>query len=83
MSEKISEVIKKRIEFAGARYWANDNISEFIEENEKQQELLLNLLLEKMQEIAECKNTDIKKALENYKKDLHKIYGLVIDMEIK
>jgi hypothetical protein len=29
--------------------------------NGKQQKLLLNLLLEKMQEIAEYKNTDIKK----------------------
>ena len=51
--------------------------------NETQKELLLNLLLEKMQEIVECKNTDVKKALENYKKDLHEVYGLVIDMEIK
>ena len=51
--------------------------------NETQKELLLNLLLEKMQEIVECKNTDVKKALETYKKDLHEVYGLVIDMEIK
>lgn len=51
--------------------------------NKKQQELLLNLLLEKMQEIAECKNIDVKKSLETYKKDLHKIYGLVIDIEVK
>lgn len=51
--------------------------------NETQKVLLLNLLLEKMQEIAECKNIDVKKSLETYKKDLHKIYGLVIDMEIK
>ena len=51
--------------------------------NEKQQELLLNLLLEKMQEIAECKNIDLKKALETYKKDLHEVYGFVVDMEIK
>jgi len=51
--------------------------------NETQQGLLLNLLLEKMQEIAECKNIDMKKALETYKKDLHEVYGLVIDMEIK
>lgn len=50
--------------------------------NETQKELLLNLLLEKMQEIAECKNTDIKKALEAYKKDLHKVYGLVVDMKV-
>ena len=33
--EKISDVIKTRIEDAGVRYWANDNISEFISENEK------------------------------------------------
>ena len=45
---------------------------------EKQKEIMLNLLLEKMQAITECKNTDEKKALEQYKKDLHEIYGLVI-----
>lgn len=50
--------------------------------NETQKELLLNLLLEKMQEIVEYKNTDVKKALENYKKDLHEVYGLVIDMKV-
>ena len=32
---KISDVIKDRIDDAGARYWANDNISEFISEDEK------------------------------------------------
>ena len=48
----------------------------------KQQNILINLLLEKMQEIAEYKNTDVKKALENYKKDLHEVYGLVIDMKV-
>lgn len=51
--------------------------------NETQKELLLNLLLEKMQEIAECKNNDMRKILDNYKKELHKIFGLVVDMEIK
>ena len=51
--------------------------------NEKHKEILLNLLLEKMQEIAECKNTDVKKALSEYKKDLHNIYGIIIDMEVK
>lgn len=50
--------------------------------NEKQKELLLNLLLEKMQEISECKNTDIKQALECYKKELHEVYGLVIDLKV-
>ena len=33
--QKISEVIKARIEDAGVRYWANDNISEFISDDEK------------------------------------------------
>ena len=51
--------------------------------NETQKELLLNLLLEKIKEIAEYKNKDVKKALETYKKDLHEVYGLVVDMEIK
>ena len=32
---KISEKIKKRLEAANKRYWANDNISEFIENDEK------------------------------------------------
>ena len=31
-----SQEIRKRVEEAGARAWANDNISEFIEEGEKQ-----------------------------------------------
>ena len=31
-----SQVIRKRVEEAGTRAWANDNISEFIEEGEKQ-----------------------------------------------
>lgn len=51
--------------------------------NDKQKELLLNLILEKMQEIAEYKNSDMRKILDGYKKELHIIYGLVIDMEIK
>ena len=33
--EKISDIIKARIEDAGVRYWANDNISEFISDDEK------------------------------------------------
>ena len=33
---KISQKIKERIDAAGARAWANDNISEYIEEGEKQ-----------------------------------------------
>lgn len=39
---KISEQIKQRIEDAGARYWAGDNISEFIHDNEK------NLLIDEL-----------------------------------
>lgn len=39
---KISEQIKQRIEDAGARYWAGDNISEFINDNEK------NLLIDEL-----------------------------------
>ena len=31
----MSQVVKERMEEAGARYWANDNISEFISEDEK------------------------------------------------
>lgn len=34
MSKKISKKIIKRINEAGARYWANDNISEFIKDGE-------------------------------------------------
>ena len=33
---KVSEEIQKRIKKAGGRAWANDNISEFIEDGEKQ-----------------------------------------------
>ena len=45
----------------------------------KQKEILRNLLLEKMQEIAEIKNNDVKKLLDGYKKDLHTIYGGLLD----
>ncbi len=34
---KISQKIKERVAAAGARAWANDNISDYIEEGEKQQ----------------------------------------------
>ena len=34
---KISKVIRKRLEDAGARYWSNDNISEYMKEDEKWQ----------------------------------------------
>ena len=32
----ITDLIKERLEDAGIRYWANDNISDYIEEGEKQ-----------------------------------------------
>ena len=41
----------------------------------EQKEILRNLLLEKMQEIAEMKNNDVRKLLDSYKKELHTIYG--------
>ena len=34
---KISQTIKERVQAAGARAWANDNISDYMEEGEKQQ----------------------------------------------
>lgn len=37
---KTSELIKGRIEKAGARYWANDNISKFIETDAEKQALI-------------------------------------------
>lgn len=49
--------------------------------NEIQRELLLNLILEKMQEIAECKNSDMRKILDGYKKELHAVYKLIVDMK--
>ena len=36
----ISEVIKKRLEDAGARYWAGDNISQFIYDEDEKQDLI-------------------------------------------
>jgi len=48
---KISKVIRKRIEDAGARYWANDNISEFISEDEKWE--LIDELQEKFEGVLD------------------------------
>ena len=45
----------------------------------EQKEILRNLLLEKMQEIAEMKNNDVRKLLDSYKKELHTIYGGLLD----
>ena len=44
----------------------------------EQKEILRNLLLEKMQEIVEMKNNDVRKQLESYKKELHNIYSLLV-----
>lgn len=51
MTERISEVIKGRIKEAGARYWANDNISSFIKEDEKA--LLVDELAEKFESVLD------------------------------
>lgn len=48
---KTSQKIKERIQDAGARYWAGDNISEFIVGNEKQ--LLINELTLKFEEVLD------------------------------
>lgn len=45
----------------------------------EQKEILRNLLLEKMQEIAEMKNNDVRKQLEGYKKELHAVYSLLVE----
>lgn len=47
----ISKTIKDRIEGAGARYWAGDNISEFIKEDERP--LLIAELTEKFNEVLD------------------------------
>ena len=44
----------------------------------EQKEILRNLLLEKMQEIAEMKNNDVRKQLDGYKKELHAVYNLLV-----
>lgn len=48
---KTSQKIRERIEDAGARYWAGDNISQFIINNEKQ--LLIDELTEKFEEVLD------------------------------
>lgn len=48
---KISQKIKERIENAGGRYWAGDNISQFIHDNEKQ--LLITELTEKFNDVLD------------------------------
>ena len=57
---KISEKIKKRLEAANKRYWANDNISEFIENDEK--ERLIDEAVEAFEQVLDSlvidRNTD-------------------------
>lgn len=48
---KTSQKIRERIEDAGARYWAGDNISEYIIGNEKQ--LLIDELTEKFESVLD------------------------------
>jgi len=48
---KISKVIRKRLEDAGARYWSNDNISEYMNEDEKWQ--LIDELQEKFEDVLD------------------------------
>lgn len=48
----ISKVIKKRIDDANARYWAGDNISEFIHD-EKEKQLLIDEATEKFEAVLD------------------------------
>lgn len=47
----ISNIIRERIEEAGARYWSNDNISEFINDEEKQE--LIDELTGKFEDVLD------------------------------
>ena len=51
MTESVSKVILNRINQVGARYWANDNISRFITEEEKAE--LVNELTEKFEGVLD------------------------------
>jgi GTP cyclohydrolase I len=57
---KTSDKIRERINAAGARYWAGDNISKYIQEGEK--ELLINELTLKFEGVLDSllidRNTD-------------------------
>ena len=48
---EISKIIKQRIEDAGARYWAGDNIAQFIQDDEKK--LLVEELTEKFEAVLD------------------------------
>lgn len=47
----ISKIIKQRIEESGARYWASDNIAEFINDDERK--LLIDELTEKFEGVLD------------------------------
>ena len=51
MKQAISEIITKRIKEFGGRYWAGDNISEFI--NDKEKEELINELTYKFEGVLD------------------------------
>jgi GTP cyclohydrolase I len=55
---KTSKKIKQRIEEAGARYWAGDNISQFIKDSEKED--LIKELTEKFEDVLESLVIDRK-----------------------
>ncbi len=55
---KTSKKIKQRIEDAGARYWAGDNISQFIKEGEKDD--LVKELTEKFEDVLDSLVIDRK-----------------------
>ena len=54
MTEKlnISDVIRTRIEAQDGRYWAGDNISQFLQEGDK--DLLINELTEKFEDVLDA-----------------------------
>lgn len=55
---KTSKKIKQRIEEAGARYWAGDNISQFIKEGEREE--LIKELTEKFEDVLDSLVIDRK-----------------------
>ncbi len=55
---KTSKKIKQRIDEAGARYWAGDNISQFIKEGEKDE--LIKELTEKFEDVLDSLVIDRK-----------------------
>ena len=58
MKKTVSERIRKRLEDAGHRYWSNDNISEFINEDEKWE--LIDELQEKFEGVLDSLLIDRK-----------------------